>query len=259
MNDTSRVPDVGVGFVEDVQEGATEVRQILAIEPSGSAGDLRLYLEAPLRRPHKATVAVAHCEPIRNAVFRNLRFTTDNQPGPRVGIHLHMAFDAHISNVTSANWRGFSLILMDAGGRNNAIKDCYAVGVNSPGDYPNGWGIAVEGQEGTMIVNSGANRHATGIIINYSIDTFAMNSLVQGCSQVSLSLSPDIEGNPSMNSGFIGGRVLGGGLGANIGRNCVDCVVDVSIEYPQSGVKVGPGAYNTRVLGSILGEGRSGS
>jgi len=164
-----------------------------------------------------------------------------------------MAFNAHISNVTSVNWRGFSLILMDAGGRNNVIKDSYAVGVNSPGDYPNGWGIAVEGNEGTKILNSGAERYSMGIIFNYTIDTFAVNSSVQGITYVSLVVGPDAEGNPSMNSGFLGGRVYRGGLAANIGRNCVDCVVDVSIDHPYSGVKVGLGAYNARVLGSIVG------
>jgi hypothetical protein len=259
LNDTSRVADLTSQYAKGVQDGAAEVRQILLIAPSGKPGELRLTLEAPLRRPHKATVVVAHCEPIRNAVFRNLRFTTDNQPGPRVGIHLHMAFNAEISNISSVNWRGASLILLDSGGRNNLIKDSYATGVNIPDDHPNLWGIAAEGQEGTMIVNSGADRHTMGIVINYSTDTFAMNSLVQGITNTSLVVGPDVEGNPSIKSGFIGGRVLGGGLGASIGQNCVDCVVDVSIEYPRTGVKVGPGAYNTRVLGSILGEGRSGS
>ena len=38
-----------------------------------------------------------------------------------------------------------------------------------------------------------------------------------------LSVAPDVQGNPSINSGFIGGRVSGGGLGANIGANCVEC------------------------------------
>src|SRR5204863_6443705 len=122
VNDTSRVPDVGVGYVQDVQDGATEVRQILAIEPSRSPGELRLYLESPLRRPHQATITVAHCNPLRNVVFRNLRFTSDNNAGPRIGIHMHLAFNAEISNVTSVNWRGASLILIDNGGRNNTIK-----------------------------------------------------------------------------------------------------------------------------------------
>src|SRR5438552_14798575 len=258
LNDTSRVPDVTVGYANYVQDGATEVRQILAIEPSGRSGELRLYLESPLRRPHKATVTVAHCKPLRNVVFRNLRFTSDNNSGPRIGIHMHLAFNAEISNVSSVNWRGASLILIDNGGRNNTIKDCYATGVNSPGDLPNVWGIAVEGQEGTMIINCGAERYNLGIFINYSVDTFAVNSSVKDSTYVGLSVSPDIEGNPSINSGFIGGRVLGGGYGAYVGTNCVDCVVDVSIELPYSGIKVGLGTYNTRVLGSILGASQYG-
>src|SRR5436309_4914085 len=69
LNDTSRVADVTAGYVKQVQTGAAEARKILAIEPSGSAGELRLYLESPLRRPHQATVSVSHCEPIRNAVI----------------------------------------------------------------------------------------------------------------------------------------------------------------------------------------------
>ena len=256
LNDTSRVPDVTVGYAKDVQDGATEVRQILAIEPSRSPGEVRLYLESRLRRPHQATVTVAHCKPLRNVVFRNLRFTSDNNSGPRIGIHMHLAFNAEISNVSSVNWRGASLILIDNGGRNNIIKDCYATGVNSPGDQPNVWGIAVEGQEGTRIINCGAERYNLGIFINYSVDTFAVNSSVKDSTFVGLSVSPDIEGNPSINSGFIGGRVLGGGLGAYVGTNCVECVVNVSLD---TGVKVGPGAYNPTVLGSILGAGRSGS
>ena len=258
LNDTSRVPDVTVGYAKDVQDGATEVRQILAIEPSGRSGELRLYLESPLRRPHQATVTVAHCQPLRNVVFRNLRFTSDNNAGPQIGIHMHMAFNAEISNVSSVNWRGNSLVLIDNGGRNNTIKDCYATGVNSPGDLPNVWGIAVEGQEGTTIINCGAERYNLGIFINYSVDTFAVNSSVKDCTYVGLSVSPDIGGNPSINSGFIGGRVLGGGFGAYVGTNCVDCVVDVSIERPYWGIKVGLGTYNTRVLGSILGASQYG-
>jgi len=171
---------------------------------------------------------------------------------------MHLAFNAEISNVSSVNWRGASLILIDNGGRNNTIKDCYATGVNSPGDLPNVWGIAVEGQEGTMIINCGAERYNLGIFINYSVDTFAVNSSVKDSTYVGLSVSPDIEGNPSINSGFIGGRVLGGGYGAYVGTNCVDCVVDVSIELPYSGIKVGLGTYNTRVLGSILGASQYG-
>ena len=256
LNDTSRVPNLTVGYAKDVQDGATEVRQILAIEPSRSPGEVRLYLESRLRRPHKATVTVAHCKPLRNVVFRNLRFTSDNNSGPRIGIHMHLAFNAEISNVSSVNWRGASLILIDNGGRNNTIKDCYATGVNSPGDLPNVWGIAVEGQEGTRIINCGAERYNLGIFINYSVDTFAVNSSVKDCTYVGLSVSSDIEGNPSINSGFIGGRVLGGGLGAYVGTNCVECVVNVSLD---TGVKVGPGAYNPTVLGSILDAGRSGS
>src|SRR5437867_5538699 len=180
LNDTSGVPDLTSQYPKEVQDGATEVRQILAIDPAGTPGDLRLYLESPLRRPHKATITVAHCEPIRNTVFRNLRFTTDNQPGPRVGIHIHMAFNAEISGVTSMNWRGFSLILLDAGGRNNVIKSSYATGVSAAGDYPNVWGIAVEGQEGTMILDSGVERHTMGIVINFSTDSYAVNSSMKG-------------------------------------------------------------------------------
>src|SRR5204863_9531626 len=46
LNDTSRVPDVNAAYVEDVQDGATEVRQLLAVDPSGRPGELRLYLDA---------------------------------------------------------------------------------------------------------------------------------------------------------------------------------------------------------------------
>jgi hypothetical protein len=164
-----------------------------------------------------------------------------------------VAFNAHISNIASVNWRGFCLVLVDTGGRNNTVKNCYATGVNTATDRPNGWGIAMEGQEGSVILDSGAERHIQGIIMNYSIDTFAINSSVQGCSHGSLMVWNDLEGNPAIRSGFIGGRVVGGGLGATVGVNCVECVVNVNIEGSYSGVKVGLGAYNTRIMGSILG------
>src|SRR5207247_10534862 len=109
---------------------------------------------------NESTLTAAHCHPLRNVLFLTLRFTSDNNAGPEIGINMHMAFNAEISNVSSVNWRGNSLVLIDNGGRNNTIKDCYATGVNIPGDLPNVWGIAVEGQEGTTIINCGAERYS---------------------------------------------------------------------------------------------------
>jgi hypothetical protein len=251
LNDTSLVPALNWPAAPEVADGAMEVRQIVGVGRLSSS-ELALSLDLPLRRSHNALIAVARCKPIQNAVFRNLRFTSDGASGPRVGIHLHAAFNARLSRITSIAWRGFALILLDSGGRNNVVSDSFATGVNWGTDKPNGWGIAVEGQENTLIINSGAERFSEGIVINYSTSTVAVDSTVRNCNVIGLDVMPDWMGNPSIDSGFQGGTVVGGGFGVHVGPNCQNCRVDVEMIYPLAGILIGLGAKDTMIAGSVL-------
>ncbi len=158
-----------------VLDGTMELRQVISVSPDG----LTLVLDRPLNRPHVSGVTVAHAVPILNTVIRNLKFTSISPTErfhPRVGIHLHLARNAYIREITSDNWEGFSLVLIDTGGISNRVRNTFAVGTSvSDADIPpqryNGWGIGVEGQEGTSIEYSGARRFSEAIIINYSYNT----------------------------------------------------------------------------------------
>ncbi len=253
LSDTSRVESLDSAVAREARDGALESRRITHVLPSAEPDEMILLVDAPLRRSHAALVAATHCRPIERVTIRNLRFTSDGGPGPRAGIHLHTAFGASLSGITSEDWRGFALILIDAGGRGNTVSDSFAVGVNTATDCTSGWGIALEGQEHSLIVNSGAERHCVGIVINWSISTLAVNSRVSQAEFIGLDVNSDTEGNPSIDSGYQGGSVAGGGLGANIGPNCQNCVINASFEHTYSAVKVGQGAIGSQVQGHIEG------
>src|SRR5262249_48897768 len=130
INDTSSSPQTSLL----PQDGAVEVRQIVNSTIGPAPNTIRLDLDRPLHRPHGANIVVAHCQPINYVSFRNLEFTTNYDPQvsvnprPRVGIHLHMAYRATISGITSTKWAGASLVLLDTGGRENILRDVYATG-----------------------------------------------------------------------------------------------------------------------------------
>ena len=234
-------------------DGSAELRQILAMSNNGNA--TVLTLDRPLNRPHSAGTIASHCQVIQFVTFRHLRFTSEynpassNNPLPRGGIHLHNAYRALMEAITSTRWAGSTLVLLDSGGRENIIRDSYATGVRVPS--VNAWGIAMEGQELSLIVNSGATDYTEGIVINYSYNTIAYNSNVHNIIATSLDVHHDWQGNPSIDSGFVGGTVSGGYLGVYIGRKCLNCVADVAISAVKRGVRIGLGATNTQVLGSV--------
>jgi hypothetical protein len=252
INDTSSNPQT---FLLP-RDGAVEVRQIASSTVGPAPNTIRLDLDRPLHRPHDANIIVAHCQPINYVSFRDLEFTTDYDPQagvnprPSVGIHLHMAYRATISGITSTKWAGRSLVLLDTGGRENIVRDVYATGAALY--EPNGsvWGIALEGQENSALWYCGAEGFLEGIIINYSYNTIAFESVVRS-GNFGLRVHSDIDNHGSIRSGFIGGSVTGVAIGAEVGPDCQECIVDVDISANYIGIWIFQFAKNTSIGGSI--------
>jgi hypothetical protein len=252
INDTSSNPQTSLS----PKDGAVEVRQIVSSAVGPAPNTIRLDLDRPLHRPHGANIIVAHCQPINYVSFRNLEFTTDydpqasNNPRPRVGIHLHMAYRATISGITSTKWAGFALVLLDTGGRENIVRDVYATGAALYEPHGNGWGIALEGQENSTILDCGAEGFLEGIVINYSYNTIASGSIVRS-GNFGLRVHSDIGNHGSIRSGFVGGSVTGVAIGAAVGPYCQECIVDVDISANYIGIWIFQFAKNTTIGGSI--------
>jgi hypothetical protein len=199
-----------------VGDGTMELRQVTNVNPSPDGLTATLTLDRALNRPHVGGVngiTVAHAVPILNTTIRNLKFTSISSTErfhPRVGIHLHLAKNAYIREITSTNWEGFSLVLLDTGGIGNRVRNTFAVGTgasdtDSPPQRYNGWGIGVEGQEGTSLEYSGARGFSEGIIINYSYNTTV--------------IVPDIVGS-DINYGVRIWHGVGGNIGHKVGTVC---------------------------------------
>lgn len=132
-----------------------------------------LILSAALKRSHPVNAVVAFCKPIRNLVFRDLQFTGDSA----VGIHLHMSHDGLFERITSTDWQGRTMLLLDSGGKNNTVIDCYCTATTPGiGAGQSIWGIALEGQDQSRVINSGGEQCGAGVTLNYCIDTMAVNA-----------------------------------------------------------------------------------
>jgi hypothetical protein len=236
---------------EHTEDGACEVRRVVSV-----VGDT-LTLDRALKREHAANVAVALTVPLFGPVFRRLTFSGD----AHVALHLGATQEARIEAIASHNWRGGVLVLLDTGGYRNVVTGSFATGTQPGLLVPgaNTWGIAVEGQDETTIFNSGATKAYVGVLINYSIDTWAYWTTVSD-SDVNVVVGSDNTGNGSLRSGFrFGLSARGRYAGASIGRNCRDC--EVSLDLVDNGgyeVSVGSGAERARVgFGNRVGRTRS--
>lgn len=192
-------------------DGPMEVRQVLFVNPG------RLTINRALKREHPNGAIVAKVTPIRNVLIRGLEFTGNSA----VGVHLHYAQNCTISTITSTNWRGRALVLLDNGGENNLVLDCYCTGTEAGGGpTQNAWGVVAEGQDNSMLVNCGGERCGNGSSLNYCIDTLAINARAQlnNCN-----VNPHFA---SIRSGFIRPRT-GSPLiiDTNISDDCVDCFI----------------------------------
>ena len=252
-------------------DGTAELRQVTAMSNGAQQQTLHLSLDRPLRRAHSPYIIVAHCKVIKNVIFRNLGFTTDYDPsapsvGPFAPIHLHLALNAQLIRITTRNWAGLGGPWLDGGGRENIIRSSFSTGLATISQPPpgtpcapilNAWGIATEGQEDTSIIDSGASYFNAGVVITYSYGTKAFNSTVSFARSDGLAVVHDFKGFPSINSGFVGGTVYGGGLGVYVGI-CQGCTVSVDIQGAYSGIAVA-GSYNghttagTTLAGSVVG------
>lgn len=253
INDTSANPQQTLL----PQDGALEVRKIVNKTVGPVPNTIQLDLDRPLHRPHAVNVVVAHCEPMNYASFRNLEFTTDYNPQlnfnpkPSGGIHLHMAYRATMTGITSTKWAGRTLVLLDTGGRENIVRDVYATGSSLyTSSIENIWGIALEGQEDSILQHCGSEGFLEGIVINYSYNTIAFESTIRS-GNVGLRVHSDINNNGSIRSGFVGGSVTNVGVGAIVGPSCQECMVNVDISDVFSGIWIFEFATNTSVGGSV--------
>lgn len=148
-------------------DGPMEVRQVIFV----LAGSL--IINRVIKREHPLGAIVAKCTPIQNVYIRNLEFTGN----ATVGLHMHYAQQCVLENITSVDWRGRCMLLLDNGGENNLILDSYCTGTEAGvGPEQNAWGVVVEGQDSTKIVNSGGERCGNGAAMTYSIDTVFVNT-----------------------------------------------------------------------------------
>lgn len=143
-------------------DGPMEVRQVIYVLADS------LIINRVIKRDHPQNAIVALCDPIRNVYIRNLEFTGN----AAVGLHMHYAQHCVLESITSVDWTGRCMLLLDNGGENNLILDSYCSGTE-PGVGPeqNAWGVVVEGQDSTRIVNSGGELCGNGAAMTYSIDT----------------------------------------------------------------------------------------
>lgn len=192
-------------------DGPMEVRQVLYVL-TGS-----IIVDKAFKRSHPVNAIVAICTPIRDLFFRGLEFAGDCT----VGLHAHFAQSCTFSNITSVNWTGRCMLLVDYGGSNNLLVDSYCTGT-TPGAGPgqNAWGVVVEGQDSTHIVNCGGEKCGNGTAMNYSIDTISFNAQAR---LNNVNVNPNFG---SIRSGFIRPRTASPIIADwVIGQDCVDCYV----------------------------------
>lgn len=149
-------------------DGPMEVRQIIAID------DDILTVNQAWKRSHDVDVIVALGVPFFNGSFRGMEFTGN----ATVGFHIHMARACQFSEMTTTAWRGGTMLLVDNGGVNNLITDCFCTGVQpGNGRTENAWGVSIEGQDGTQVYRSGGQRCVDGFVANYCIDSLIVEPM----------------------------------------------------------------------------------
>ena len=192
-------------------DGPMEVRQVIYVLSDS------LIVNRVIKRDHPQGAIVAKCTPIQNVYIRNLEFTGN----AAVGLHMHYAQHCVIDGITSSNWTGRSMLLIDNGGEYNTILNSYCTGTE-PGLGPtqNAWGVVVEGQDSTRMINSGGERCGNGSSMNYCIDTVSVNARAR---LNNVNVNPNFG---SIRSGFIRPRI-GSPVVLDwiIGADCVDCYV----------------------------------
>ncbi|WP_256347386.1 hypothetical protein [Pseudomonas sp. IPO3774] len=148
-------------------DGPLEVRQVIYVLANS------LIVNRVIKRDHPLGAIVALCDPIKNVYIRNLEFTGD----AAVGLHLHYAQHCVIENITSVDWTGRCMLLLDNGGEYNTILDSYCT-ATEPGVDPEqtAWGVVIEGQDSTRVINSGGENCGLGMGMNYSIDCVSINA-----------------------------------------------------------------------------------
>jgi len=151
-------------------DGPMEVRQVIYVLANS------LIINRVIKRDHPENAIVALCEPIKNVYIRNLEFTGDCA----VALHMHYAQQCVIENITSSDWAGRTLLLLDNGGEYNTILNSYCTGTEAgTEDDQNTWGVVVEGQDSTRIINSGGENCGVGQGMNYCIDTVSVNAMAR--------------------------------------------------------------------------------
>ncbi len=149
-------------------DGPMEVRQVIYVLADS------LIVNRVIKRQHPENAIVALCDPIKNVYIRNLEFTGNCT----VGLHMHYAQHCVVENITSVDWTGRCMLLLDNGGEYNTIINSYCIGTE-PGieDEQSAWGVVVEGQDSTRIINSGGEQCGVGQGMNYCIDTVSVNAM----------------------------------------------------------------------------------
>lgn len=198
ISDTSLDPEWGYP-----KDGSLEVRAVVAID-----GDT-LKLDRPLRRPHLASIpipggdevirpVVAICHPIFQTRMRRLTFSGR----ANIGVHLHAAWGALLEDIDTRGWEGGTVILLDTGGGRNLVQ-----GVRYRNERNRGepaffkWGIAMEGQEDTIVRRCTISGAQTGLLINFSVNTWGIETTCLG-NEINFNIGSDVNGNPSMGSGL---------------------------------------------------------
>lgn len=192
-------------------DGPMEVRQVLRVL-SGS-----IVIKDALKAGHPNGAIVAKVTPIREVYIRDLEFTGNCA----VGLHMHYAQNTVWERITSTNWRGRAMALMDNGGQNNLIIDSYCTGTE-PGGGPeqNAWGVIMEGQDNSRMVRSGGELCGNGSAMNYCIDSISVSARAKRCNaNVGVYTK-------SLRSGFL--RPVTESpliLDTYIGADCTDCYI----------------------------------
>jgi hypothetical protein len=96
----------------------------------------------------------------------------------------------------------------------------------------------------------GAEGFLEGIVINFSYNTIASESTVRS-GNIGLRIHSDSGNHGSIRSGFVGGSVTGVAIGALVGPDCEECIVDVDISANYIGIWIFQFAKNTIIGGSI--------
>lgn len=250
ISDTSLNPEWGYPV-----DGSLEVRQVVSLE-----GD-RLKLDRPLRRPHLSYAplpgsnevvrpVVALCHPIFNVRMRRLTFSGF----ANIGIHMHTAWGAQLEDIDTRDWKGGTLILMDTGGGRNLIRNVsYRADRTGGGQAFFGWGLAVEGQEDTVIQNAVVSGAQTGLLINYSLNTWGVEVHCTG-NEVNFNIGTDIAGNPSMHCGLRSCRSEASSrIGVSLGEQSYACGIFDQSFRNETGfcVEVGANGRGTELDGRV--------